>query len=66
MRNQPDADAVGIDPSDLAAILAEVRRAILAVDVGTGEHRPLRDIVLQCNGGQNLDSRTGCPEPPRR
>lgn len=46
MRNRPNADTVGIDPSDLAAILAEVNRAILAVDVGTGEHRPLRDIIF--------------------
>jgi hypothetical protein len=49
MRGRPDV-STGItstlDPSELAAILAEVRRAILAVDVGTGEYRPLRDITL--------------------
>jgi hypothetical protein len=46
MRNRPIADSVAIDPSDLAAMLAEVNRAILAVGADTGEHRPLRDIVI--------------------
>ena len=39
-----------IDPLELAAILAEVRQAVLAVDADTGEHRPLRDIALGSAG----------------
>jgi hypothetical protein len=48
-----------LDPLELAAILEEVRRVVLAVDAGTGnrqaapavdadtkEYRPLRDITL--------------------
>jgi hypothetical protein len=34
----------------LAAILEEVRRAVLAVDEDTGEHRPVRDIMLDTVG----------------
>jgi hypothetical protein len=47
MRDKPDVMSgviTPIDPLELAAMLAEVRRAILAVDAG--EHRPLRDITL--------------------
>lgn len=40
----------GIDPSELAAILDEVRRAVLAVDADTGEHHSLRDIRLDASG----------------
>jgi hypothetical protein len=49
MRGKPDVMGgvtTTINPLELAAILAEVRRAILAVDADTGEHRPLRDITL--------------------
>lgn len=47
MRDRRRADTPAhIDPFELAAILEEVRRAVLAVDAGTGEHRPLRTITL--------------------
>lgn len=47
MRNPLRAGTVTpLDPPELAAILDEVRRAVLAVDEGTGEHLPLRDITL--------------------
>jgi hypothetical protein len=46
MRNKPNAGTAGIDPSELAAMLDEVRRAVVAVDADTGEHRPLRNITL--------------------
>lgn len=47
MRDRQRARTVTpIDPTELAAILEEVRRAVLAVDADTGEYRPLRDIVL--------------------
>jgi len=47
MRDRQHASTVTpIDPVELAAILEEVRRAVLAVDSDTGEFRPLRDITL--------------------
>lgn len=47
MRDRPRADTPAhIDSFELAAILEEVRRAVLAVDAGTGEHHPLRTITL--------------------
>ncbi|MBN9520676.1 hypothetical protein J0H58_19520 [bacterium] len=46
MRDKRNAGTAGLDPSELAVILDEVRRAVLAVDADTGEHRPLRDITL--------------------
>jgi hypothetical protein len=49
MRGKQDASIKGsirLDPLELAAILDEVRRAVLAVDEATGEHQPLRDIRL--------------------
>jgi hypothetical protein len=47
MRDRQRAGTVTpIDPLELAAILEEVRRAVLAVDADTGQHRPLRGITL--------------------
>lgn len=46
MRNDRSAGTTRIDPSELAAILAEVRSAILAVDADTGEHPRLRNLNL--------------------
>ena len=46
MPGKHDGGSAPIDPWELAAILAEVRQAVLAVDTDTGEHRPLRDLTL--------------------
>lgn len=51
MRDDRSAGTAGIDPSELAVILDEVRRAVLAVDADTGEHRPLRAITLGAGEG---------------
>ena len=39
-------ESTPLDSLELAAILEEVRQAILAVDKDTGEHRPLRKLTL--------------------
>ncbi|HYH69013.1 MAG TPA: hypothetical protein VD866_30240 [Urbifossiella sp.] len=61
MRGKPDvrSGATTIDPSELAAILAEVRRAILAVDADTGEHRPLRDLAITFSSADTADNVVG-------
>ncbi|MBN9520074.1 hypothetical protein J0H58_16360 [bacterium] len=43
-----------LDPLELAVILEEVRRAVLAVDADTGEHRPLREITLAAVGADTV------------
>ena len=43
---QRESSVTPLDSLELAAILEEVRQAILAVDEDTGEHRPLRKLTL--------------------